>query len=195
VRAHHSRESRAPTPTRAHQQLADTLARRSGWSVPGSLIRDGGHGKLEAGEGWRSARQSADGQASRALKRAPSQRLRAARRIGLADRRAGLRRLCEASSLAVLLAVLLGLVDAGWPGALQPPAPTDPGVTVSHHPAPLTMLKERGPTAIGRRDGAVFRAVRPPPLEPLVGRSRLYSGQPTPHIGVEARRREYNADR
>ena len=42
----------------------------------------------------------------------------------------------------------------GWPGALQPPAPSDPGVTVSRHRA-LVILVTRtwGPTPNGRRPG------------------------------------------
>ena len=30
------------------------------------------------------------------------------------------------------------ITGVGWPGASQPPAPTDPGVTLSRHPALLT---------------------------------------------------------
>jgi len=32
----------------------------------------------------------------------------------------------------------VGLERVGWPGAFQPPAPSDPGVTVSRHRALLT---------------------------------------------------------
>src|SRR5450755_4589656 len=33
-------------------------------------------------------------------------------------------------------------VMVGWPGASQPPAPTDPDVTVSRHPALLTSVSD-----------------------------------------------------
>ena len=51
----------------------------------------------------------------------------------------------------------------GWPGALQPPAPSDPGVTVSRHRALLTSsvgLRSREPISSGRRGSALVRAVR-----------------------------------
>ena len=56
--------------------------------------------------------------------------------------------------------------QVGSPGALQPPAPTDPGVTVSRHPALLIRLlvntgRSVGPSASGRRGRAVVCAARP----------------------------------
>ena len=51
----------------------------------------------------------------------------------------------------------------GWPGALQPPAPSDPGVTVSRHRALLTRFagqRSLGPTFSGRRGRALVRAAR-----------------------------------
>ena len=53
--------------------------------------------------------------------------------------------------------------DVGWPGASQPPAPTDPGVKVSRHRALLIRRLVRrscGPISSGRRGRAVDRAVR-----------------------------------
>jgi hypothetical protein len=49
----------------------------------------------------------------------------------------------------------------GWPGASQPPAPTDPGVTVSRHRALLIGPNTSAPSASGRTGRAVSRAVRP----------------------------------
>jgi len=37
---------------------------------------------------------------------------------------------------------LIGVESVGWPGASQPPAPTDPDVTVSRHPALLTSVSD-----------------------------------------------------
>src|SRR3954447_1272890 len=51
----------------------------------------------------------------------------------------------------------------GWPGALQPPAPSDPGVTVSRHRALLIRFAGRrslGPTSSGRRGRALVRVAR-----------------------------------
>jgi hypothetical protein len=42
-----------------------------------------------------------------------------------------------------------GLDGVGWPGALQPPAPTDPGVTVSRHRALLISRSACGSCASG----------------------------------------------
>jgi hypothetical protein len=47
--------------------------------------------------------------------------------------------------------------EVGSPGASQPPAPTDPGVTVSRHRAPLTGLRTRGTTASARTGRALVR--------------------------------------
>ena len=45
----------------------------------------------------------------------------------------------------------------GWPGALQPPAPADPGVTVSRHRAPLTSRSVRAdPAPVGEQAGISF---------------------------------------
>ena len=49
----------------------------------------------------------------------------------------------------------------GSPGALQPPAPSDPGVTVSRHRALLIGPKTCGPRASVRRGLAVGRTARP----------------------------------
>ena len=47
----------------------------------------------------------------------------------------------------------------GWPGALQPPAPTDPGVTVSRHRALLTSCQgERTHFQWANRFGSRFRS-------------------------------------
>ena len=45
----------------------------------------------------------------------------------------------------------------GWPGASQPPAPTDPGVTLSRHPALLTGLSVRAdPLPVGEQGWLSF---------------------------------------
>ena len=61
--------------------------------------------------------------------------------------------------------------DAGWPGAFQPPAPTDPDVKVSLYPAPLTRRssKRMGPLPLGEQAGLSRDQPVPPPLEPFVG--------------------------
>src|SRR6266542_1412676 len=60
--------------------------------------------------------------------------------------------------------------SGGWPGASQPPAPTDPGVTVSRHRALLTSRSERtNPSPMGEQAGFSLEEPGPPPLEPLVG--------------------------
>src|SRR5436305_4918357 len=51
------------------------------------------------------------------------------------------------------LLVMLGAL--GWPGASQPPAPTDPGVTVSRHRALLIGPNTSAPSASGRTGRAV----------------------------------------
>ena len=58
---------------------------------------------------------------------------------------------------------VLETVGVGWPGGSQPPAPTDPGVTVSRHRALLTRrsVRTRGPTSTGRTGRAVVRSARP----------------------------------
>jgi hypothetical protein len=53
------------------------------------------------------------------------------------------------------------LARVGWPGASQPPAPSDPGVTVSRHRALLIGPNTSAPSASGRTARAVSRAVRP----------------------------------
>ena len=54
-------------------------------------------------------------------------------------------------------------VKSGGRGDLHPPAPTDPDVTVSRYPAPLTRrsVSTSGPTSTGRTGQAVFRSARP----------------------------------
>ena len=61
--------------------------------------------------------------------------------------------------------------SAGWPGAFQPPAPTDPDVKVSLYPAPLTRRssKRMGPLPLGEQAGLSRDQPVPPPLEPFVG--------------------------
>ena len=54
----------------------------------------------------------------------------------------------------------LALDGVGWPGASQPPAPSDPGVTVSRHRA-LLISRRSGRCSSGRTGRAVCGAVRP----------------------------------
>ena len=69
----------------------------------------------------------------------------------------------------------------GWPGALQPPAPTDPGVTVSRHRALLISVStQRTHCHWANRRGSRSMQPRPPPLEPLEGPQPLdTSSQPS----------------
>lgn len=68
----------------------------------------------------------------------------------------------EAVVLRYLADVDESVARVGWPGASQPPAPTDPGVTVSRHRAPLIspLVSSCEPNASGRTARAVDRSVR-----------------------------------
>src|SRR5918995_2094024 len=57
----------------------------------------------------------------------------------------------------------------GWPGASQPPAPSDPGVTVSRHRALLIGPSLRtDPPPVREEAGLSFLQPGPPPLEPSI---------------------------
>ena len=61
-------------------------------------------------------------------------------------------------------------VGVGWPGASQPPAPTDPDITVSRYSAPLTHRSERAnPLPLGEEARCPLEHLVPPPREPLEG--------------------------
>src|SRR5438046_7875358 len=76
----------------------------------------------------------------------------------------------------------------GWPGASQPPAPTDPGVTVSRHRALLTGLSVRtDPLPVGEQSGRSLEEPGPPPLEPPVGpQPPVLLPSPAPQVGTDA---------
>src|SRR6266542_1654583 len=76
----------------------------------------------------------------------------------------------------------------GWPGASQPPAPTDPGVTVSRHRALLTNRSERtNPSPMGEQAGFSLEEPGPPPLEPLVGpQPPVLLPSPVPQVEADA---------
>jgi hypothetical protein len=54
-----------------------------------------------------------------------------------------------AGSPAIRSCAAPAIVGVGWPGASQPPAPSDPGVTVSRHRALLISRSTCGPRASG----------------------------------------------
>ena len=84
--------------------------------------------------------------------------------------------------------LMLTLGVGKLPGALQPPAPTDPGVTVSRHRALLTSRSARAdPLPVGEQAGLSFEQPGPPPFEPLVGPqpSVLFPG-PAPQVETDA---------
>src|SRR5206468_4193559 len=65
--------------------------------------------------------------------------------------------------------------EVGWPGASQPPAPTDPGVTVSRHRALLTGLQgSETHRQWANRPGARSSSPAHHRLNRLWVRSRLY---------------------
>src|SRR6266511_5719165 len=76
----------------------------------------------------------------------------------------------------------------GWPWASQPPAPTDPGVTVSRHRALLTSRSERtNPSPMGEQAGFSLEEPGPPPLEPLVGpQPPVLLPSPAPQVEADA---------
>src|SRR6266498_1844999 len=78
--------------------------------------------------------------------------------------------------------------SGGWPGASQPPAPTDPGVTVSRHRALLTSRSERtNPSPMGEQAGFSLEEPGPPPLEPLVGpQPPVLLPSPAPQVEADA---------
>src|SRR6266542_6834111 len=77
---------------------------------------------------------------------------------------------------------------AGGQGASQPPAPTDPGVTVSRHRALLTSRSERtNPSPMGEQAGFSLEEPGPPPLEPLVGpQPPVLLPSPAPQVEADA---------
>ena len=84
---------------------------------------------------------------------------------------------CSAEHRAVSVATLVAsggvgdpVVVVGWPGALQPPAPTDPGVTVSRHRALLTGRSARAnPSPVREQVGRSIEHPSPPALEARKG--------------------------
>src|SRR5204862_6130437 len=81
-----------------------------------------------------------------------------------------------------------GANGVGWPGASQPPAPEDPGVTVSRHRAPLTSRSAPAdPPPVGEQTRFSFEHPGPPPLEPLVGtQPSVLLPCPAPQVDADA---------
>ena len=77
---------------------------------------------------------------------------------------------------AVLIALVgTGAYVVGWPGASQPPAPADPGVTVSRHRALLTSLQhQRTHRQWANRPGSRSSSPVHHRMNRLWVRSRLY---------------------
>src|ERR1700740_529383 len=84
------------------------------------------------------------------------------------------------------LLVMLGAL--GWPGALQPPAPTDPGVTVSRHRALLTGRSARAnPSPMREQVGCSIDHPSPPALEPREGsQPSVLPPSPAPQVDADA---------
>ena len=76
----------------------------------------------------------------------------------------------------------------GWPGASQPPAPSDRSVTVSRHRALLTSRSVRaGPLPVGEQAGLARGEPCPPSSESFVGSQPLVlPSSPARQVGVDA---------
>src|SRR4051812_33581875 len=76
----------------------------------------------------------------------------------------------------------------GWPGALQPPAPSDPGVTVSRHRALLISPSGRADLRPMREEtGLAVLESGPPAHEALMGaQPSVFLPGPAPQVGVDA---------
>src|SRR3954471_12698148 len=78
--------------------------------------------------------------------------------------------------------------EVGWPGASQPPAPSDPGVTVSRHRALLISPSGRADLRPMREEtGLAVLESGPPAHESLMGpQPSVFLPGPAPQVGVDA---------